>query len=72
MRCSQPEPPLENTPRHVPDPRLPAAPSRGLGFGDGFVAEGRYSDCEKLILVCGILNIHTSGAFYEAFEPSRA
>jgi DDE superfamily endonuclease len=34
--------------------------------------EGRYADCEKLILVCDNLNTHTKGAFYEAFEPERA
>jgi hypothetical protein len=34
--------------------------------------EGKYADCEKIILVCDNLNTHTKGAFYEAFEPSRA
>ena len=34
--------------------------------------EGRYAGCEKVILVCNKLNIHTNGAFYEAFEPERA
>lgn len=34
--------------------------------------EGRYADCEKVILVCDNLNTHTKGAFYEAFEPARA
>ena len=34
--------------------------------------EGRYIDCEKVILVCDNLNTHTKGAFYEAFEPERA
>ena len=34
--------------------------------------EGRYADCEKIILVCDNLNTHTPGAFYEAFEPARA
>ena len=34
--------------------------------------EGRYADCEKIILVCDNLNTHTRGAFYEAFEPSKA
>jgi hypothetical protein len=34
--------------------------------------EGRYADCEKVILVCDNLNTHTTGAFYEAFEPERA
>lgn len=34
--------------------------------------EGRYADCEKVILVCDNLNTHTKGAFYEAFEPERA
>ena len=34
--------------------------------------EGRYADCDKVILVCDNLNTHTKGAFYEAFEPERA
>ena len=34
--------------------------------------EGRYADCERVILVCDNLNTHTKGAFYEAFEPERA
>jgi hypothetical protein len=34
--------------------------------------EGRYADCERIILVCDNLNTHTKGAFYEAFEPERA
>ena len=34
--------------------------------------EGRYAKCEKVIVVCDNLNTHTMGAFYEAFEPSRA
>jgi hypothetical protein len=34
--------------------------------------EGRYVDCECVILVCDNLNTHTKGAFYEAFEPERA
>ena len=34
--------------------------------------EGRYADCEKVIVVCDNLNTHTKGAFYEAFEPERA
>ena len=34
--------------------------------------EGRYAECEKVILVCDNLNTHTKGAFYEAFEPARA
>lgn len=34
--------------------------------------EGRYADCEQVILVCDNLNTHTKGAFYEAFEPERA
>lgn len=36
------------------------------------ILEGRYVDCEKIILVCDNLNTHTKGAFYEAFEPERA
>lgn len=34
--------------------------------------DGRYRDCEKMILVCDQLNTHTKGAFYEVFEPERA
>jgi len=34
--------------------------------------EGRYANCEKVLLVCDNLNTHTKGAFYEAFEPRRA
>jgi len=34
--------------------------------------EGRYADCEKVIVVCDNLNTHTMGAFYETFEPARA
>jgi hypothetical protein len=34
--------------------------------------EGRYADSEQVILVCDNLNTHTTGAFYEAFEPERA
>jgi hypothetical protein len=34
--------------------------------------EGRYADCEKVIVVCDNLNTHTKGAFYEAFEPEQA
>ena len=34
--------------------------------------EGRYAECERVILVCDNLNTHTKGAFYEAFEPERA
>lgn len=34
--------------------------------------EGRYADCEKVLLVCDNLNTHTKGAFYEVFEPERA
>ena len=32
----------------------------------------RYAAAEKVILVCDNLNTHTSGAFYEAFEPATA
>jgi len=32
----------------------------------------RYSDVEKVILVCDNLNTHTRGAFYEAFEAQKA
>jgi len=34
--------------------------------------EGRYGNCEKVIVVCDNLNTHTKGAFYETFEPARA
>jgi hypothetical protein len=34
--------------------------------------EGRYAECEKVIVVCDNLNTHTKGAFYEAFEAERA
>lgn len=34
--------------------------------------EGRYAQCEQVLLVCDNLNTHTKGAFYEAFEPERA
>jgi len=34
--------------------------------------EGRYADCERVLLVCDNLNTHTMGAFYEVFEPERA
>ena len=34
--------------------------------------EGRFADCEKVIVVCDNLNTHTMGAFYETFEPARA
>ena len=34
--------------------------------------EGRYADCDRVILVCDNLNTHTKGAFYAAFEPERA
>jgi hypothetical protein len=34
--------------------------------------EGRYADCEKVLLVSDNLNTHTPGAFYEAFEAERA
>ncbi len=34
--------------------------------------EGRYANCERIILVCDQLNTHTKGAFYEVFEPQKA
>lgn len=34
--------------------------------------EGRYADCEKVLLVSDNLNTHTPGAFYETFEAERA
>jgi hypothetical protein len=35
------------------------------------ILEGRYADCDRVILVCGNLNTHTKDAFYEAFAPER-
>jgi hypothetical protein len=32
----------------------------------------RYADAEKVLLVCDNLNTHTPGAFYKAFEASKA
>lgn len=34
--------------------------------------EGRYRNCEQVIVVCDNLNTHTKGAFYESFPPERA
>ena len=34
--------------------------------------EGRYANCEQVIVVCDNLNTHTMGAFYAAFDPARA
>jgi hypothetical protein len=34
--------------------------------------DGRYADCEKVVVVCDNLNTHTKGAFYEAFAPEQA
>ena len=34
--------------------------------------QGRFAECEKIILVCDNLDTHTTGAFYEAFEPAKA
>jgi hypothetical protein len=34
--------------------------------------EGRYADCERVIVVCDNFNTHTKGAFYAAFNPERA
>ena len=34
--------------------------------------EGRYADCQQVVLTCDNLNTHTPGAFYETFEPERA
>lgn len=38
----------------------------------GELLDGRYCNCEKVIVVCDNLNTHTKGAFYEAFSPARA
>ena len=43
-----------------------------LGSEVARLLEGRYRQCEKVILVCDNLNTHTIGAFYEAFPPARA
>ena len=32
----------------------------------------RYTDGERVTLLCDNLNTHTEGAFYEAFEPGKA
>ena len=32
----------------------------------------RYADCERVTLISDNLNIHTKGAFYEAFPPEKA
>lgn len=32
----------------------------------------RYVDCERVTLLMDNLNVHTRGAFYEAFDPDRA
>lgn len=32
----------------------------------------RYPSAQKVILVCDHLNTHTTGAFYETFEPATA
>ena len=34
--------------------------------------DGRYKGADKVILVCDNLNMHTKGAFYEAFPPDQA
>jgi len=34
--------------------------------------DGRYRECDKVILVCDNLNTHTKGAFYEAFPAAEA
>ena len=38
----------------------------------GALMEGRYADCEKVTVVLDNLNTHTKGAFYAAFEATRA
>jgi hypothetical protein len=38
----------------------------------GALLNGRYAECEPVIVVCDNLNTHTIGAFYEAFEPAHA
>ena len=34
--------------------------------------DGRYAECEQVVLVCDNLNTHTKGAFYEAFAAAEA
>lgn len=34
--------------------------------------DGRYRECDQVILVCDNLNTHTKGAFYKAFPPAQA
>ena len=41
-------------------------------FEMGALLEGRYANCEKVIVVCDNLNTHTIGAFYDVFDPARA
>jgi hypothetical protein len=38
----------------------------------GGLIEGRYANCQKVIVVCDNLSTHTMGAFYEVFKPARA
>ena len=38
----------------------------------GALLDGRYSESQKIILVCDNLNTHTKGAFYKAFNPDQA
>ena len=35
------------------------------------ILEGRYADCDRVILVCDNLNTHTNDAFYQAFALER-
>ena len=37
-----------------------------------YLLDTRYAACKRIPLVCDNLNTHTKGAFYEAFEPTRA
>jgi hypothetical protein len=34
--------------------------------------EGRYAECDTVVLVCDQLNTHTKGAFYKVFTPQKA
>lgn len=34
--------------------------------------DGRYAECDRIILVSDNLNTHTKGAFYEVFSPEKA
>jgi hypothetical protein len=41
-------------------------------FETARLLDGRYKQCDEVILVCDNLNTHTPGAFYEAFPAAQA